>query len=74
MTVKESERARGTHILESTKGQTRFRKETRERGALACWSSQRDGQVRVELESERGALTDWKQQREGLITTEKQSK
>src|SRR6267142_7012401 len=72
-TWRQSDRARGTHSLESADGRTsQHGNNPTERGALTSWSTQTDGQVRTRKQrskghSPTGARTD------GQVRTRKQS-
>jgi hypothetical protein len=58
-TEDESERARSTHVLESTEEGTNedIKESERKRGSLTSWRPQKEGRVRARKESERGPLT-----------------
>ena len=72
---KETDRARGTHILEAAEGETC--QDIERNRPIEGYSLPGDGRGRDlsghrMKSTERGALTSWRQQREGLVRTEKE--
>jgi len=69
MTLKESERKRGTHFLESIGGSSQGQRMTvNELGALTNWGEQKKGQLRTVKGSERAIDTHFLETPDGRTT------